>query len=104
MKKILIVIACILLLTACGKGKIVGKWYYYDGNSIRTDIYYEFNDDKTGSYTYISGKKSFIYDTKNGKVTLDYINSVNLLEFEYTIEGDTLTIKDSNGSNVVYKR
>lgn len=107
MKKVLFSIICIcsvLLLTACGKSKLQGTWYYFDGSATRNDIYYKFNDDKTGEYVFIGGKNSFIYETKDGKVILSYVNSNNTSEYAYKIEKDTLTIKDSLGSDIVYKK
>jgi len=107
MKKVLISIICIcslLMLTACGKNNLEGTWYYFDGSAIRNNMYYKFNDDKTGEYVFIGGKNSFIYETKDGKVTLNYIGGNNSSEYEYKIENDTLTIKDSLGSDIVYKK
>ena len=106
MKKIfvcLISICMIMLLTGCGNGSLVGTWYYYNGN-INMNRYYKFNDDKTGSYTSPDTKKSFLYEKKDGKVSLDNITNNVIEVYKYEIEDDTLTMEDSNGSKVVYKK
>lgn len=105
MKKIFITLAvAFLILTGCGKKGIEGVWNYYSSSQERTDIYYTFKNDKTGSYTFYGEEKKFTYLDDGKKVTINYEGSTIPNEFEYTIDKDILTIKDSFGSDVTYKR
>ena len=113
MKKIFkgfLVIAALVLtltLTGCnnesGKG-IEGSWYYYNGASLSDDIYYQFNADKTGQYVYAGTPMKFTYEDDGTKVTIKYDTDTLSSEYEYKIDGKTLTIKDSFGSDVIYKK
>ena len=98
----------IVIMTGCGKSDkgIVGQWNYYDSTNkkAKSDIYYTFNDDKTGSYTFYGDTKKFTYEDKGSKVIISYENATVPNEFEYSIKDDVLTIKDSFGSDVTYKR
>ena len=107
MKKIfvcLISICMIILLSGCGNGSLVGTWYYYDNGNVNMNRYYKFNDDKTGSYTSFDTKKTFLYEKKSGEVSLDNITDNVIEVYKYSINDDTLTMEDSNGSKVVYKK
>lgn len=109
MKKILsgIVLVCVfslLFLTGCGNKGLEGKWYYFDGSTTRDDIYYTFNSDKTGSYTFYGATQKFTYEDDGTKFTLTYENVTEPTAFEYTLDKETLTVKDSFGSDVIYKR
>ena len=113
MKKIFkgfLVIAALVLtltLTGCnnesGKG-IEGTWYYYNGASLSDDIFYKFNADKSGEYVYAGTSMKFTYEDDGTKVSLQYENATVPSEYEYKIEDKTLTIKDSFGSDVIYKK
>jgi len=98
----------IIIMTGCGKSNegIVGEWNYYDSaaKNAKSKIYYTFNKDNTGSYTFYDDTKKFKYETKDGKVIISYENATVPNEFEYSIKDDILTIKDSFGADVTYKR
>lgn len=98
----------IIIMTGCGKSSkgLVGTWNYYDETSkkAKTDIYYTFEDNKEGSYTFYGDVHKFKYEDKGDKVKISYENTTVPNEFEYSIDGDMLTIKDSLGSDVKYKR
>ena len=108
MKKniIYVSILCLILglLVGCGKKGLEGTWNYYSSGQERTDIYYTFKSDKTGSYTFYGEERKFTYEDDHKKVTINYENATVPNEFEYKIEDDILTIKDSFGSDVTYKR
>lgn len=46
----------------------------------------------------------FTYTDKGKSVEILYTGNTAPSDFEYIINGDTLTIKDSFGDDVVYKR
>ena len=104
MKKVLLIICLLssfLLLCACGKDEgLVGIWYYEGSPSI----YYTFNKDKSCSYTYGETVSICTYEDEGTRVTIHYEGTSTAKQFEYTITKDTLTIKDSYGSNVVYTK
>ena len=93
-----------LLLTGCGKKGLIGDWAYFDGSSKRNDIYYTFKDEKNGSYTFAGATRNFTYTDDGTKLTILYDGDTDSASYEYKLEDDTFTIKDSFGSDVVYKR
>lgn len=100
MKKILlfIIIVSIIAITGCQKKtSIVGTWVH-DG------YVYKFNEDNTGSYTAFDNVLEFTYEDKGDKVSILYKGNTASADFEYKIEKDTLTIKDSFDNDVIYKR
>ena len=95
----------ITLLTGCGNSNsIVGTWEYYDGTNTKSEVYYTFNRNSTGSYTYYNDTKEFTYEDRGNKVVISYEGTTSPNEFDYSIENGVLTIKDSFGSDVKYKR
>ena len=107
-KKLSVIAALSLILvlaTACGNSKsIVGTWNYYDGSSLSNDIYYTFEKGNSGSYTYSGNSRKFTYEDRGNKVSIQYDGDTMASEFDYSIEDGILTIKDSYGNNVTYKR
>ena len=97
---IVLVCAFLLLLTACGKKGIVGTWEYNTGGYT-----YTFNEDGTGNYAYGETKMEFTYTaSEDGKLSILYSGNTAAFETTYTIDGNTLNIKDSFGSDTIYKR
>ena len=104
MKKNIYIIALVmvvLLTTACGAKGIVGKWR---ADAYSTDYFYIFNDDKTCAYEMSGVKMECTYEDDGSKVTILYKGNTNSNTYEYTIDGDTLLIKDSFGNDVKYTR
>ena len=105
MKKIIlsvVLVMLVVLVTGCGKKEgLVGRWRY-DGSS--TDYYYIFNEDKTCAYEMSGAKMEGTYEDDGSKVTILYKGNTEASTYEYKIEGDTLTIKDSFGNDVKYVR
>ena len=101
MKKILlavaVVFASVLLLTGCGKkvDPIVGTWVYGSGS-----YEYVFKEDGTGSYA----GRDFTYEIKDDQLSILYKGDTAKYETTYKIEGKTLIIKDSFGSDVKYEK
>lgn len=91
----------ILIVSACNNSNsIVGTWVYENNN----DTYYTFNKDNTGSYTYSNNTQKFTYEDRGTKVVITFDGNTESSEFDYSIDNDILTIKDSTGSNIIYKR
>ena len=103
---VIVALVFMFILTGCEKNKntLTGNWYYYDGTSLRDSIYYTFNEDKTGGYTFSGSTNKFTYEDNGKTLTISYENANVPNEFDYTIENGTLTIKDSFGEDVVYKK
>lgn len=104
---VLILLVAVLVLTGCGnkgedntkKNTIVGSWKY-DG----ADYTYTFNEDGTGDYNAAGTKMEFTYKTEDNKISILYTGNTAPFETEYSINGDTLNIIDSFGSDTLYKR
>jgi len=106
-KKILfgfIALITVITLAGCGsKNKdkgLVGSWEYKDASGY----VYTFNEDKTGSYTAFGTEMKFTYEDKGTEVSILYDGNTMESTFEYKIEGNQLTIKDSFGNDVIYVR
>lgn len=95
------------VVTGCGSNSekgLIGKWYYVSGSSTYDDIYYTFNADKSGSYTFYDTTNKFTYEDDGTKVTLNYKEFDNQSELKYSIKDGILTIEDSFGEEVTYKK
>lgn len=120
MKKIILLTAAILLcialcgiVTGCGNQKanetaaateaekitLVGQWQYENGGYV-----YTFNEDGTGNYNAFGTPLNFTYTDKGTSIELKYEDVDGPSTYEYTIEGNTLTIKDDFGQDVKYIR
>ena len=98
---LVVVITSAFVLTGCGKEKgLVGVWTYEQGSGY----VYTFNEDKTCSYEAFGTKMECTYEDDGTKVSILYKGNTVASSYEYKIDGDTLTIKDSFGKDVVYKR
>ena len=96
MKKIcltLVLVVCLLVVSACGKNSLVGSWTYQTGSYT-----YTLNEDGTGDY---NGAK-FTYTTVSDKLSILYDGNTVPFETTYTIKGDKLNIKDSYGNDTIY--
>ncbi len=78
---------------------IVGSWEYVNGGYI-----YTFNADGTGSYSAGSTVMNFTYEDDGKAVKILYTGNTTPNEFTYTISGNTLSIEDSFGDKVEYKK
>ena len=78
---------------------IVGSWEYEGGGFT-----YTFNDDGTGVYDLVGSQMKFTYTAENGVLAITYEGADAPIELEYELSGDTLNVKDSMGSDTIYKR
>lgn len=102
-------LATIMFLAGCenkssskeeaAKNPIVGAWKYEQGGYT-----YHFNEDGTGDYSYSSSKMEFTYKTDGNKLSITYKGSTAPFESDFSIDGDTLNIKDSFGKDTLYKK
>ena len=105
-KSFVIVLVGVLTLTACGKiesktkDPIVGKWVYESMDSI----YYVFKDDGTGTYTFGGGTKKFTYKIDGDKISILYDGDTTSFDTTFSIDGNKLNVKDSFGSDTIYKK
>lgn len=81
---------------------LVGSWDYAEISGF----VYTFNADGTGTYDVAGEIMSFTYKADGSTLMILYTDSGvdEPMELKYTIDGDTLTIKDSFGADTVYKR
>ena len=104
MKRLLLFISILFIvvfMSACGNSNsIVGTWEYENDSNT----YYKFEKGGNGSYTYSGDTKNFVYEDRGTKVIITYEGNSSSSEFDYSISDGTLTIKDSFGNNVIYKR
>ncbi|MBE6737131.1 MAG: hypothetical protein E7566_00535 [Ruminococcaceae bacterium] len=73
---------------------LVGSWVSED----MPDYVYVFNADGTGTYSVLK----FTYEDLGEKISILFDGNTVASEFEYTIEGNKLTLIDSFGEPVVY--
>ena len=90
-----------IALVGCGAKKegLVGTWVYEGGSYT-----YVFNEDGTGSYEAFGGKLEFTYTTEGEKLSILYTGNTAPFETTYTIDGNTLNVRDSAGKDTIYKR
>ncbi len=83
---------------------LVGKWKYYDSAYISSDIefIYTFNADGTGNYYAAGTDMPFTYTVDGSTLTINYDSGP--FETEYELNGDILNVKDSGGSDTLYKK
>lgn len=94
---VVIVFALFIFVGCKSKAAIVGTWEYKGMEAA-----YVFNDDKTGKYVFFGQELKFTYEDDGKVLKIKYDDADNVSEFQYTIDGKKLTIKDSLGSDVEY--
>lgn len=110
MKKIIAVVMIFMMvfaLCACGDSKkdeapltLVGSWE----SDALADYIYTFNEDGTGNYSVAGLDMPFTYEDNGNSFSILYDGNTAATDFEYTIEGEKLTIIDSFGDPTVYTR
>ena len=110
MKKSIALICALVLLAGClaacgnsenaGADSVIGTWEYENGGFT-----YDFKADGTGVYSFGDlGGMNFTYATADGILSIQYEGNTEPTDLEYILDGDTLNIKDSFGSDTIYKR
>ena len=103
--KIFILLFILLLVVGCNNSSsIVGTWIYIQDDTPNENVYYVFNKNNTGEYNHNGEINKFKYEDRGTKIIIDYENSAVSSEFDYSLENNILTVKDSFGKKVTYKR
>ena len=82
------------------KNSLIGEWVSVDLPCFA----YNFLCDGSGYYSLGTGKKEFSYSNTETAVTIHFTGDFLPSTFEYIIEDDMLSIQDSFGNYVKYKR
>ena len=102
---VLLALAAIFVLTGCGetssKNPLVGNW---KNDSYGTSFIYTFNEDGTGKYDAAGTIMEFTYTTDGNQISILYTGNTEAFETEYSIDGDTLNVKDSVGKDTLYQK
>ena len=80
--------------------KISGRWEAVGFPSFA----YNFMPDGTGFYSMADAKKEFTYKADDTRVVIYYPGDIDALNFKYEIIGDVLSIEDSFGNFVEYRK
>ena len=108
---LMMVLIAVFTLCGCGNDKdngtnatedtitLVGQWEYAEGGYV-----YTFNEDGTGSYLFGGTEMKFTYEDKGDCFSLLYDGNTTATDYDYSIEGEVLTMTDSFGSPVEYTR
>ena len=81
---------------------LVGSWDF----AALSGMVYTFNADGTGSYDMFGEGRHFTYEADGSTLKLTFTDEdVDVpTELAYTIDGDSLNVKDSLGNDTIYKR
>ena len=79
--------------------KLIGKW-----NFPSLPCSYNFLPDGSGYYSFMGGKKEFSYMDNSDSVTIHFTGDALPNTFKYVIKEDILSIQDSFGDYVKYKK
>jgi hypothetical protein len=81
---------------------LVGSWDYAE----LSGMVYTFNADGSGSYDMFGEVMNFTYEADGSTLKLTFTDEdVDVpTELAYTIDGDSLNVKDSLGNDTIYKR
>ena len=104
---LLTVVMCFVLV-GCGKSntskEIVGKWKN-DTTVEGYEFIYTFNEDGTGEYDAAGTIMKFKYKIDGNKISFKYTDEdMETLDTTFSINGDTLNVKDSNNEDTLYEK
>ena len=80
---------------------IVGNWASRDFDGL---FIYTFNEDGTGNYDASGTQMPFTFTMEGDKLSVLFDSDTDSFDTVYKIEGNTLTIKDSLGEDVIYDK
>lgn len=80
--------------------RLIGTWASVEFPSFA----YNFISADEGYYSMADAKKEFKYNADDTKVVIYYPGDVSALSFKYEINEDVLSIEDSFGNFVKYKK
>ena len=102
----LVLVVGIFAITACGnQGKeLVGTWKN-DTTVKGYEFVYTFNADGTGEYDAAGTVMKFTYKVDGNKISFKYTGEdMETWDTTYSVDGDTLNVKDSNNEDTLYKK
>ncbi len=109
-KQILLVLVFVVgafAITACGSSQakeLVGTWKN-DTTLKGYEFIYTFNEDGTGKYDAAGTVMNFTYKIDGNKISFKFTDEdMETLDTTFSIDGDTLNVKDSNNEDVFYKK
>lgn len=98
---VVLVIAVVASLVACGeKSPVIGTWNSNDAEGASI----VFKEDGTGSMGSSDFALTFSYTEKDKKLELTRVGEKEKIVFEYTINGDQLSLKSEDGSTLTYTK
>ena len=80
---------------------IVGNWASRDFDGL---FIYTFNEDGTGNYDAAGTQMPFTFTMEGDKLSVLFDSDTDSFDTVYKIEGNSLTIKDSLGEDVIYDK
>ena len=92
---IVIVVVIVLIVKGCsGRTDVLAGTWDFDGTTT-----YEFDGNETGAMELPSISYDFTYTIDGNKLMIDYANeSVRDSEYEFTVDGNTLTLIGGEGT------
>ena len=97
----------VFTLTACGKNQgkdLIGTWKN-DTTIKGYEFIYTFKEDGTGNYNVAGTIMNFTYNVDGNKISFKYTDEdMETWDTTYSVDGDTLNIKDSNNEDTLYKK
>lgn len=107
MKRIVMLVAVVLViavaasLAACGaKSPVVGTWNSNEAEGASVI----FKEDGTGSMGTSDFALTFSYTEKDNKLELSRVGETEKIVYEYTIDGDQLSLQAQDGSILTYTK
>ena len=79
---------------------LIGTWSW----NGHLDCGYIFGSDGKGAYFFCGAQKAFEYCDNGTFVSIYYPGDLSPLRFEYTVDGNTLSIEDSFGNRIIYSK
>ena len=92
----LLLVLIIFFLFVNNKPSIVGKW---KSVGKKNEYYYIFNKNKTCSYEMKAARLDCTYEESDSKLIILYKGNEKPTTFEYSLEKETLIIKDNAGKD-----
>ena len=102
----IVMLFCVALcaLVACGEKEVNSIVGFWKNDEAGYDFVYTFNEDGTGSYDSAGTVMPFKYTMDGEKLSITYDGDSISWDTTFKVEGDTLTVIDSAGEDVIYKK
>ena len=87
--------------TSTDSNSVVGSWV---NNDMGIPVTMTFNADGTGKYEIAGQVMNFTYKTEGNKLSITFEGDTQPMNSDMTVNGDTLSMKDITGQNVIFKK